>query len=69
MVGFGGGAVGPLLVGRMLDLGGGFNDPHAWYLGFPVMAAGSALAAIALSAVPQRAHGRRPPAGAESGRV
>jgi len=62
MVGFGGGAAGPLLVGRALDLGGGFNHPQAWYLGFPAMAAGSALAAIALSVVPPRtpAVARRP---------
>jgi MFS family permease len=52
MVGFGGGAMGPMLVGGVLDLGGGFNNPHAWYLGFPAMAAGSAMAAIALSAIP-----------------
>jgi MFS family permease len=52
MVGFGGGAMGPMLVGGVLDLGGGFNNPHAWYLGFPAMAAGSAMAATALSAIP-----------------
>jgi MFS family permease len=49
LVGFGGGAVGPLLVGGVLDLGGGFTTPHAWYAGFAAMAAGSVLAAIAVS--------------------
>ena len=49
LVGFGGGAVGPLLVGGVLDLGGGIGAPHAWFGGFGAMAAGSALAAIAVS--------------------
>jgi MFS family permease len=49
LVGFGGGAIGPLLVGGVLDLGGGLAMPRAWYGGFAAMAAGSALAAIAVS--------------------
>lgn len=48
-VGFVGAAVGPLLAGKALDLGGGFKTLHAWYLGFITMGFGSALAAIAMS--------------------
>ncbi|HVA69180.1 MAG TPA: MFS transporter [Candidatus Binataceae bacterium] len=49
MIGFGGGAIGPLAVGAMLDLGGGFDVAHAWYLGFAAMVVGSALAAVAIT--------------------
>jgi hypothetical protein len=48
-VGFVGAAIGPLTVGTALDLGGGFRNVHAWYLGFAAMGAGSALAAISMS--------------------
>lgn len=48
-VGFIGAALGPLLAGRALDLGGGFKVLHAWYLGFIMMGLGSALAATAIS--------------------
>jgi MFS family permease len=49
LVGFLGGAIGPLLVGSVLDRGGGFGSGHAWLLGFAAMGTGSALAAIAIS--------------------
>jgi hypothetical protein len=49
LVGFLGGAVGPLLVGSVLDRGGGFGSAHAWLLGFAAMGTGSALAAVAIS--------------------
>lgn len=49
LVGFGGGAIGPLLAGCALDIGGGIAAPHAWFGAFGAMAAGSALAAIAVS--------------------
>jgi MFS family permease len=48
-VGFIGAAVGPLLAGKALDLGGGFKTLHAWYFGFITMGLGSALAAMAIS--------------------
>ena len=48
-VGFIGAAVGPLLAGRALDLGGGFKMLHAWYFGFIAMGLGSAIAAMAMS--------------------
>ena len=37
LVGFGGAAVGPLVVGLMLDLGGGGESILAWGLGFASM--------------------------------
>jgi MFS family permease len=49
LVGFMGGAIGPLLVGNVLDRGGGFGSGHAWLLGFAAMGTGSALAAVAIS--------------------
>jgi cyanate permease len=49
LVGFLGGAIGPLLVGSLLDRGGGFGSGHAWFLGFAAMGTGSALAAVAIS--------------------
>ena len=49
LVGFLGGAIGPLLVGSVLDRGGGFGSGHAWLLGFAAMGTGSALAAVAIS--------------------
>jgi MFS family permease len=51
LLGFIGGAAGPLAVGALLDLGGGFGSTYAWYLGFAAMGAGSVLAAIAISFV------------------
>ncbi|MGH7985752.1 MAG: MFS transporter [Candidatus Binataceae bacterium] len=54
LVGFGGGAIGPLAVGSVLDLGGGFNAGRAWYAGFAAMAIGSLLAAISISLLPAR---------------
>jgi MFS family permease len=51
LLGFMGGAAGPLAVGTLLDLGGGFGSTYAWYLGFAAMGAGSLLAAIAISFV------------------
>jgi len=49
LVGFLGGAIGPLLVGTVLDRGGGFGSGYAWLLGFAAMGTGSALAAVAIS--------------------
>ena len=49
LVGFIGAAIGPLIVGHVLDLGGGFHSAHAWYFGFAAMGAGSALASVAMS--------------------
>ena len=51
LLGFIGGAAGPLAVGALVDLGGGFGSTHAWYLGFAAMGTGSVLAAIAISFV------------------
>jgi MFS family permease len=51
LLGFMGGAAGPLAVGTLLDLGGGFGSTYAWYLAFAAMGAGSVLAAIAISFV------------------
>lgn len=55
LIGFIGAGIGPLAVGSVLDLGGGFSSAHAWYLGFAAMGIGSALAAIAVTfvAIPQ----------------
>jgi MFS family permease len=52
ILGFIGGAVGPLVVGVGLDMGGGIATREAWYLGFLFMVAGSALAALAISYLP-----------------
>jgi hypothetical protein len=49
LVGFIGAAIGPLLVGHTLDLGGGLHTIHAWYFAFLAMGVGSALAATAVS--------------------
>jgi MFS family permease len=49
LFGFIGAAIGPLAVGTALDLGGGFRNAHAWYLGFAAMGAGSLLAAASMS--------------------
>lgn len=51
LVGFAGGAIGPLVAGFALDFGGGLRAMSAWYLAFGAIAAGSALAAIAISLV------------------
>ena len=48
MVGFTGGALGPVAVGVVLDLGGGMNSPLAWGLAVATMAAGSLVAALAV---------------------
>jgi MFS family permease len=47
-VGFVGAALGPLATGAVLDLAGGYSRSSAWALAFPVMGAGSALAATAI---------------------
>jgi hypothetical protein len=44
ILGFGGGFVGPLAVGSVLDLAGGGQNRLAWGLAFLVMGAGSAAA-------------------------
>ncbi|MDR3763095.1 MAG: MFS transporter [Acidobacteriota bacterium] len=49
LVGFAGAAVGPLVVGRVLDYGGGFRTHAAWVLGFIAMGIGSALASVAMT--------------------
>ncbi len=49
LVGFIGAAIGPLLVGHTLDLGGGLHTIRAWYFAFLAMGIGSALAAAAVS--------------------
>jgi MFS family permease len=65
LVGFGGGAIGPFVTGGMLDLGGGFDVARSWYLGLAAMAAGSALAAAAVTLIPRTlATGRVRPAAA-----
>lgn len=51
LIGFIGAGIGPLAVGSVLDLGGGFSNAHAWYLGFAAMGTGSALAALAITFV------------------
>jgi MFS family permease len=49
LVGFGGGAIGPLAAGFALDICGGLKSPAAWLLAFGAIAAGSALAATAIT--------------------
>lgn len=51
LVGFAGGALGPAAAGFALTAGGGFDAPTAWYFSFAAIAAGSALAAAAISTV------------------
>jgi MFS family permease len=53
LVGFAGGALGPLAAGMALDLGGGLKSMSAWYLAFAAVAAGSAVAAVAISLAPR----------------
>ncbi len=54
LVGFLGAGIGPLAVGAVLDLGGGFHYAHAWRLGLLAMGVGSALAALAVTFVATR---------------
>jgi MFS family permease len=49
LVGFAGGAIGPLAAGFALDTGGGLAMPGAWHLAFVALVTGSALAAVAMS--------------------
>jgi len=49
LVGFAGGAIGPLAAGFAVDAGGGLMMPGAWHLGFGAFVIGSALAAVAIS--------------------
>jgi hypothetical protein len=56
LVGFGGGALGPLGAGVALGIGGGLGSMTAWYLAFAAVAAGSAVSAVAISFAPR---GRR----------
>ncbi len=53
LVGFAGGALGPLGAGVALGLGGGLGALTAWYLAFAAVAAGSAIAAAAISFAPR----------------
>ena len=48
VVGFTGGALGPVAVGMVLDLAGGVTSPLAWGLAVAAMAAGSLVAALAV---------------------
>ncbi|MEI6559481.1 MAG: MFS transporter [Rhodospirillaceae bacterium] len=48
VVGFTGGALGPVAVGLLLDLGGGAGEPLAWALALAAMAAGSLVTALAV---------------------
>jgi MFS family permease len=59
ILGFIGGIIGPLAVGLGLDMGGGITRIQAWYLGFLFMAAGSAIAACAISLVPDHVRNDR----------
>jgi MFS family permease len=49
LIGFFGAGIGPLMVGRALDLSGGFQSVHSWYFGFAAMGIGSVLAASAIT--------------------
>lgn len=49
LVGFAGGALGPLAAGLALDAGGGLRVPGAWHLAFVALVIGSSLAAGAIS--------------------
>src|SRR5581483_624396 len=52
LVGFVGGALGPLGAGVALGLGGGLSALTAWYLAFAAVAGGSIVAAVAISFAP-----------------
>ena len=56
LVGFGGGALGPLGAGVALGIGGGLGSMTAWYLAFAAVAAGSAVSAVAISFAPRARH-------------
>jgi MFS family permease len=56
LVGFVGGAVGPIAAGAALSSGGGLDMPLAWWLALPAIAAGSALTALAMLFAPHGAH-------------
>jgi MFS family permease len=58
MVGFGGGIVGPPLVGLALDLGGGLGSPTGWAAAMAVCAAGSLVAALAVGLARRATEGR-----------
>ena len=53
LIGFGGGFVGPLVLGLALDLAGGATSPVSWGLAFLTVAAVAALGPIALIRVPR----------------
>lgn len=48
LIGFGGGAIGPLVVGVVLDLGGGREEIFAWGLGFASMGGVAMMGPVAL---------------------
>ncbi len=50
LIGFAGGALGPIAVGLALNLAGGNTSPAAWAIALAVMAAGSIVAAAAVLA-------------------
>ena len=59
ILGFVGGAIGPLAVGFALDRAGGITNARAWTWAFVVMAAGSLMAAVAsLLVAPRSRHAR-----------
>jgi MFS family permease len=51
LVGFVGGALGPVAVGAALAFAGGLTSNYGWFAALAVMAAGSALAALAVRGV------------------
>ena len=53
MVGFTFGFLGPLAVGLAVDLGGGRDEPVAWFWAFAVMALGSVASALAMAWKPK----------------
>ena len=64
ILGFIGGAVGPLAVGFALDRTGGITNAGAWTWAFVAMAVGSLMAALASLLVAPRSHPPRPGANA-----
>jgi hypothetical protein len=50
LTGFTGGFLGSLAVGLALNFAGGVTEPTAWFWGFGVMAVGSVVAAMSVTA-------------------
>ena len=51
LVGFAGGALGPVAVGTALSIAGGLTSGYGWFAALAVMAAGSGVAAFAVRGV------------------